>query len=112
MPKSKKKKVTQEELIDTMAKECDMSKSSVKEFFEKYANFVKRTLKDGASSTLPGLFIFTPKKVAAKAAKSGVKNNLTGKVSRIAAKPEKMKVQVKPVSALKTMLDNNKLPKH
>ena len=96
--------LTKSALIDLVAEQNDISRSTAKGVFDTLEQaFLGSVHPRGAGEfTLPGLLKVTLRKVPARKAGTLVRNPATGEMIAAAAKPASVRVKIRALSKLKT----------
>ncbi|MGC4004370.1 MAG: HU family DNA-binding protein [Pirellulales bacterium] len=103
---AKAKSPSKSEILAAIADATSLSKKDVGAVMEALSEEIKKAIgaKGPGMFAVPGLVKIIRKKVPAKAAQKGVKNPFTGELRDIPAKPASVKVAVRALKNLKSMI--------
>ena len=101
-----KKAPTKTEIINSITEATELTKKQVAAVFEALAEEIKKGISSRGPGifTIPGLVKVERKKVPARPAQKNVKNPFTGEFRDVPAKPASVKVKVRALKNLKSML--------
>ncbi len=103
---SAKKALTKSQIYATIAEKTDLARKDVKAVFDELAALTGKSLKRSGpgSITIPGLAKVTTRRKPATKARKGI-NPFTGEETMFKAKPASTVVKIRPLKALKDMVN-------
>ena len=102
-----KKGLTKSEILNAISEETELSRKQVSSVLESLSNQISRGIgrRGPGVFTIPGLVKIERRKIPARKARKGVPNPFKpGELMDVPAKPASMKVRVRPLKSLKSML--------
>ncbi|NBV44627.1 MAG: DNA-binding protein [Planctomycetia bacterium] len=105
--KSGNKPMTKTEIMRSISESTNLPKKDVVAVMEALHNEIQKALKGNVGVfSIPGLVKIERRKVPARPAQKGVKNPFTGELQDRPAKPASVKVRVRALKTLKSMVAN------
>ena len=102
-----KKGLTKSEILNAICEETELPRKQVSSVLESLSNQVGKSIgrRGPGVFTIPGLVKIERRKIPARKARKGVPNPFKpGELMDVPAKPASMKVRVRPLKNLKSML--------
>ncbi len=102
----KAKSPTKTEVFSSIAAATGLTKKQVAAVFDALAGEIRKALSNRGPGifTIPGLVKIDKRKIPARPAQKGVRNPFTGEIRDIPAKPASVKVRVRALKNLKSMI--------